>query len=1024
MKYLSIYISICCWLFAGSLIGQTNWFVKSDAPATGAGSDWNSATSLSKALDMAVDGDIIHLTAGIYVPEVLLTNGTEERDKCFEIKSNITLKGGYSAITPEQHPVDPVNYKTVLSGNLGSENAYHVIAITAPKTAGRSVTLQGITIRDGVCNGTGNVTIGESVFSRNYGAGLFATNANIDLIQCWVTNNQGTANVGCWFKNVHLNMSDSEFSKNTALNGQTGGMYLFSSVLNMERCKVAENVCTKGNATGLYLYSSKGVINESVISNNEASGVAAGIQLYSSAYLYLYNSTVSGNKAGQTAAGGIYVRTKSYLQVCNSTIFGNTVGKGGNAGAIALHDASRVDVISSTITGNTSSDPTKTGGIYLNVGCYASLYNTILSGNAPECGGITANVTVLQSITGDSYSNRAGKSEKISFDAATMLGTLADNGGITPTCQLTGVNNPAANLGLTMGEMIELGSRYAFPGFLIGKDQRGKIRNPERVSIGAYQDVVGDAPVLSADFWHLIMYGQSLGDGYQSYPSLSAETVDGNYMIGNQVYIANANQNFTSLSPLFASPALYDVQRNYVRTKVDGVRCENPLVGAANHIQQKLKTPTNILATSCAVSGKTIEQLSKHSKQPTVYYDDYLKTLSSGLSIREAQKLRLTCPAIFFMQGEYNYFPEKPGLLPESMATTDKEEYKALLRKLKTDMQEDAVAYYGQSAKPLFITYQTGGQYLRGFEEKISMAQLEAANADEDMVCAGPVYPMTDRGGHLDPNGYRWYGEMLGKVFYRTVLEGTAFKPLQPLKIVRLDDNTLKITFYVPYKPLVLDTQITEKVKDFGFAMRDGNGELELVLVDLDPDQESVILKASRNFVGDVEVNYAGEGVKGHGNLRDSDPYESLYTYQDLDAKEEDQYVYPRDTEDSLRPSYEPQDENGAIYGKKYPLYNFCTHFYYQLPANSSAMDVPDLDDVVTGICDKNIANAIKLTYLSDNEFMVSGDWDFLTMYALNGTVQMTLPHIDLIRTDVLQPGLYLVEVKKANKTLTFKYLK
>ena len=48
------------------------------------------------------------------------------------------------------------------------------------------------------------------------------------------------------------------------------------------------------------------------------------------------------------------------------------------------------------------------------------------------------------------------------------------------------------------------------------------------------------------------------------------------------------------------------------------------------------------------------------------------------------------------------------------------------------------------------------------------MAQLEASNEYKDIICTGPIYPMTARGGHLDANGYRWFGEILGKVYYQT----------------------------------------------------------------------------------------------------------------------------------------------------------------------------------------------------------------------------------------------------------------
>lgn len=101
------------------------------------------------------------------------------------------------------------------------------------------------------------------------------------------------------------------------------------------------------------------------------------------------------------------------------------------------------------------------------------------------------------------------------------------------------------------------------------------------------------------------------------------------------------------------------------------------------------------------------------------------------------------------MQGEFNYDPNpEKGLRANVPNTTDKQEYKRLLIQLKDNMQNDILKQYGQQEKPVFITYQTGAQYMRD-TLAISMAQLEASNEYADIICAGPIYPMTDRGGHL-----------------------------------------------------------------------------------------------------------------------------------------------------------------------------------------------------------------------------------------------------------------------------------
>lgn len=278
------------------------------------------------------------------------------------------------------------------------------------------------------------------------------------------------------------------------------------------------------------------------------------------------------------------------------------------------------------------------------------------------------------------------------------------------------------------------------------------------------------------------------------------------------------------------------------------------------------------------------------------------------------------------------------GLLPHIPNVTGKNEYKALMLKLKEDMQNDVVSVYNQQHRPLFITYQVGAQYTRGKTLNIGMAQLEAANETEDIICAGPVYPMTDRGGHLDANGYRWYGEMLAKAYYRTMVEGKPFIPLQPEELSRTSDfKEIKIRFRVPKMPLVLDDYTTEKIKDYGFAVYNDDVRQDITGVRIKGN--CVYITCEKDLSGTVEVTYAGTNeFKGHGNLRDSDDYEAFYTYIDQDKKNSDgSFVFARDKDKdgnyvTLRPNYEPRDKSGnIIYGCPYPLYNFSVAFYYKL---------------------------------------------------------------------------------------------
>jgi hypothetical protein len=308
------------------------------------------------------------------------------------------------------------------------------------------------------------------------------------------------------------------------------------------------------------------------------------------------------------------------------------------------------------------------------------------------------------------------------------------------------------------------------------------------------------------------------------------------------------------------------------------------------------------------------------------------------------------------MQGEYNYTADNTrGLISGQPNCTDKTTYKNLLTQLKNNMQNDVMSAYSQTTKPWFITYQVGAQYTKRKTFEIGMAQLEMANESEDVFCAGPVYQMSDRGGHLDANGYRWYGEMIAKAYLRTINTGKKFQPLQPKEIARTTNpKEIKIKFLVPKLPLVLDALTVKKVTDYGFTVYKDDVRQTISSVTIDND--CVRLVCSADLTGVVEVVYAGLNTassydNGHGNLRDSDDYPAIYNYIDLDKKNTDNtYVYPRaTTETTLHAIYEPRDAQGVIYDKPYPLYNFSVAFYYKLDADQQIYLVPNVDNA-TGL--------------------------------------------------------------------------
>ncbi|MGB2865786.1 MAG: hypothetical protein WBC05_20810, partial [Sedimentisphaerales bacterium] len=107
-----------------------------DAEAVGAndGSSWaNAFNYLRDALTTASIGDEIRVAEGTYRPNQGLlpvpgqggqTPGEEGRSATFELKSGVTVKGGFAGFgAAEPNMWDPGVYETILSGDLNSDDA-------------------------------------------------------------------------------------------------------------------------------------------------------------------------------------------------------------------------------------------------------------------------------------------------------------------------------------------------------------------------------------------------------------------------------------------------------------------------------------------------------------------------------------------------------------------------------------------------------------------------------------------------------------------------------------------------------------------------------------------------------------------------------------------------------------------------------------------------------------------------------------------------------------------------------------
>ncbi|MDF7824960.1 right-handed parallel beta-helix repeat-containing protein [Pontiellaceae bacterium B12227] len=181
-------------------VAQAVVFVDGSNAGAADGSSWVTAyLTVQAGIDAAEAGgdDSVWVAAGTYKP----TTGTD-RFATFELKSGITVYGGFSGNESSLVERDWVLNVTVLSGDIGTagvanDNAYHVVSCTNAIGA----VMDGFTIQDGYADGpnmgTGgssgqNSTSAEAIVSginHSAGGGIIHFQAAATVRNCVISNN-------------------------------------------------------------------------------------------------------------------------------------------------------------------------------------------------------------------------------------------------------------------------------------------------------------------------------------------------------------------------------------------------------------------------------------------------------------------------------------------------------------------------------------------------------------------------------------------------------------------------------------------------------------------------------------------------------------------------------------------------------------------------------------------------------------------------------------------------------------------
>jgi hypothetical protein len=419
---------------------------------------------------------------------------------------------------------------------------------------------------------------------------------------------------------------------------------------------------------------------------------------------------------------------------------------------------------------------------------------------------------------------------------------------------------------------------------------------------------------------HVLAYGQSLSSGWEGFPALSTAPRHDSLMLGDSVRPRSESApawvpvGEAAFRPLRATVQDLDsgavlAPEQVARAQADTLLLgETVLEGAINFFRARAVEADGggsgaLLASSCGVGGRSLESLSLGAS-PNLF-NRLSDCVRLARALAEAGERTYGIAAILFLQGEHNAW----GL---DGATTDGAAYRSLLERLYADMIADlAAGIAGQAVPPALFLYQTGGAYASE-SNAIPQAQLDMSLAVPTCFLAAPAYPVTDKGGHLDANGYRWLGAQFGKVMFRALAQDESWRPLHPVSAWR-DGDAVEIAFHVPHPPLAWDfpfrghERVT--VADRGFSLRDAVGLVPIADVAL-TGAARVRIRTRRPFSADAVLRYADAAHFGVGALRDSDP-----------AISDDQYQYAPGT------GHWPSANIPELVGRPYPLHNWCVAF-------------------------------------------------------------------------------------------------
>lgn len=410
-----------------------------------------------------------------------------------------------------------------------------VIAFAALFNTAQTITLSGT---DLIINNNGTLTINGT------GADILTVSGN--NVSRVFSNNTGAVTI---INNLRVTGGTGV---STVTTGRGGGVYNNAGTLTLNNLVVTGNTAVNGGGTNNAGTAALN-INNSVISNNTATGSGGGSQNFAGNTLNIFNTTYANNTSNSTGVGGGAIQANGSLNIINST-FANNTATGGSGGAI-FYNGTILNLTNTTFSGNIATN--NGGGIHRTGTTPLNIRNTIIAGNngvstSPD---VTGAVTSLGTNIIGNVGTSTGWIGSDLINTNPMLGALGNNGGIGNTF-LPATGSPAINAGQNC--VTDLSCATNNPATAVTTDQRGVARpSGGTVDIGAVEVAAVVNVTVSGKV--VTQSGAAIANAFVSISNMSGvvKTVKtnsfGNFNLTNipsgQMYSLNAGAKQFSFTP-------------------------------------------------------------------------------------------------------------------------------------------------------------------------------------------------------------------------------------------------------------------------------------------------------------------------------------------------------------------------------------------------------------------------------------------------------------------------------------------